>query len=261
MSNTSEFDNHRQLPSRDGCVDRFTRVLDCFFSTEGPLPLSAVARTVGLPKSTTHRLLAALVSQDLIRRSGKEYTLGDQWRRWADDTQMRYHWMSRTAIPYMSELFAKQQLITSLAVLTGDMSVTSIAMLHSRSHIPIMARTGNLVLPAEQTVSGRVLLAFDTVSASRYLNNSRESRSGEPDSLDVELSAIRRAGIAFGPVRNSPSSAACAAPVFGRRRSHLAALAVAGSAEEFSPASAERAVRNMAYAISRALRTSSVNPR
>jgi IclR family transcriptional regulator, acetate operon repressor len=62
---------------RSGTVDKALRVLEVLHQARAPLALSALARALGIPKSTTHRLLASLLVARLVEQhDGGRYALG-----------------------------------------------------------------------------------------------------------------------------------------------------------------------------------------
>lgn len=250
MTHEHESDASDDGRSSSGNVDRITRVLDCFFSRQEPMSLTTVARTAGLPKSTTHRLLGALVERDLVRRCGVAYTLGGHWQHWRLDLREEHRRLRGVAIPHLTELFVDHRLITTLAVMNGDLLVTSIAMLYAHSHLPLMAHRSDRT-PAERTAAGKVLLAFDT-RAGHATAASDHGVDDVPEDLFQELSQVRRKGVAFSEDKRCGITA-CAAPIFGRKHLPLAALSVAGARHEFSATTAERAVRTTAHVIARDL--------
>ena len=62
---------------RSGTVDKALRVLEVLHKARAPLALAELARPLGIPKSTTHRLLASLLGAALVEQHADgRYALG-----------------------------------------------------------------------------------------------------------------------------------------------------------------------------------------
>lgn len=57
-------------------IDRALDVLDALADANAPVGVTALARSLGLPKSTVHRLLTALVRRGLVEQADSGYRLG-----------------------------------------------------------------------------------------------------------------------------------------------------------------------------------------
>jgi DNA-binding IclR family transcriptional regulator len=73
--------------------------------------------------------------------------------------------------------------------------------------------------------------------------------------LEAELQAIRQQGIAFGPDGPLPGVVCVAAPVWGPRRSLVAAISVSGHRARFEDGSVIGHVRRAAWSASAAVRS------
>jgi IclR helix-turn-helix domain/Bacterial transcriptional regulator len=63
-------------PAQFDVVDRILALLECVGTAERPPTLSELARETGMPLSTAHRLLAALVSKGAVERRDRHYLPG-----------------------------------------------------------------------------------------------------------------------------------------------------------------------------------------
>ena len=62
---------------RSGTVDKALRVLEVLHQARAPLSLAELARTLSIPKPTTHRLLASLLQATLVeQQADARYALG-----------------------------------------------------------------------------------------------------------------------------------------------------------------------------------------
>ena len=73
----------QQTPAGRSII-RIAEILNCFSVEEPVHNLTAISRRLGLPKSTSHRLLTTLVSQGFLMRDvhGRGYQLGYQLLHW-----------------------------------------------------------------------------------------------------------------------------------------------------------------------------------
>ncbi len=63
-------------------LKRATQTLDHLGAADAPVRLGDLAAAVGLPKSSTHRLLAEMVALGIVRREDGGYTLGTRLLYW-----------------------------------------------------------------------------------------------------------------------------------------------------------------------------------
>jgi IclR family transcriptional regulator, acetate operon repressor len=76
--------------------------------------LSDLSRKTGLPKSTTHRMLNALLASDVVVRSGRSYKAA---RHPNNDPASSYKTLLRMLAPYLGDVLIRTGLTSSLAVL------------------------------------------------------------------------------------------------------------------------------------------------
>ncbi|WP_198679248.1 IclR family transcriptional regulator [Thermomonospora amylolytica] len=194
-----------------GPIGRAMTVLGCLGARPSPLSLAEIARRTGLPKTTVHRLLAALQAQGAVRRTPAGYVLGEAVRRWSDGAETAHRDALRHLLtPHVTELYEATRLPASLAVLDGD-SVVHLVSLYPRSMADQAPHRAARV-PAARTALGRLLLAY-------------RPGPGEPE---PELLRIRRDGIAFLGGGPSGGPAEVAVPVAARPDRGMVALGLAG---------------------------------
>src|SRR5258708_20662359 len=61
----------------DSILSKAFAILGAFTHGSRTLSLSQISRLSGIPKSTTHRVLAMLVNLGAVERGGTEYRMGD----------------------------------------------------------------------------------------------------------------------------------------------------------------------------------------
>lgn len=125
----------------------------------GAVTLSEVALSVGLPKSTTHRLLKVLEDQGFVDRSGPLYRVGDslvelaESSRWSPVDDLR-----DAAYPLLATLFARSGAVAvHLAVLRGS-SIHYVDKLMQPEGVRIPTRVGGR-FPAACTALGKSMIA------------------------------------------------------------------------------------------------------
>ena len=86
-------------------IIRIADILNCFSVEEPVHNLTAISKRLGLPKSTSHRLLTTLVSQGFLMRDvhGRGYQLGYQLLHWGMVAQAALD-LRTEALPIMRQL-------------------------------------------------------------------------------------------------------------------------------------------------------------
>lgn len=123
-----------------------------------PVPASQLARVLGIPRSSTYHLLAALQAEGFVTHLPEE-------RRWALGVSafelgtafLRQDRLQRLARPLLADLAMAHQLTAHLGVLDGR-DVLYVVKEHPRGTPPVVTEVG-VRLPAHLTASGRALLA------------------------------------------------------------------------------------------------------
>lgn len=139
---------------------RALAVLAYLASAPGPLPAGAIARALGLPRSSTYHLL------DAMRESGFVVHIVDE-ERWGlgvaafevGAAYVRHDPLERLAKPLLQSL-VRAVAPTSVVAYLGVLHATEtlyLAKAESR-HLPIVTEVG-VRLPAALTASGRAMLA------------------------------------------------------------------------------------------------------
>jgi DNA-binding IclR family transcriptional regulator len=175
--------------------------------------LSQISRSSGVPKSTTHRVLAMLVELGAVERSGTEYRIG----------HVMFSYGSRSpevalrdaALPHLESLLLQTRQTVHFGVLRKQ-EVLYLERLSTGSAIS-PATVGDR-LPAHLTGVGKALLAYapaDTVN--HYLERPLTARTNasitSPDSLRHELAHIRNVGFAVDHAEVTDGLFCVAAPV------------------------------------------------
>jgi DNA-binding IclR family transcriptional regulator len=140
-------------------LERGLRVVEAIADVEGSATVSAIARKTGLPRSTTHHLLRALLEFDYLIQDGgtRTYTLSHKLfrltgRRWTTDQ------LTGMAMPFLEELSCRTGEGTSLAVLR-DGHVMIAAKRDSEGPVRVVQEVG-ADRPIYCTAVGKTLAAW-----------------------------------------------------------------------------------------------------
>lgn len=203
-----------------------------------PVPATAIARDLGLPRSTVYHLLAALRERGFVvhlpeeRRYGlgtAAFELGSAYSR-----QEPLRWIARTML---ARLVAETGQNGHFAVLDGRETLYLIE--ERAANRPSLVTEVGVRLPAPLTASGLAMLAALPVQQVRALWPSRHDlprrHDAGPGSL-TELRALlietRRSGYAYENGSVTPGFSSVAAPVLDHTGYPLAAVALTFPGEE-----------------------------
>lgn len=147
-------------PERGGvpAVRQALAVLQAMARQPGPAPAAALARDLGLPRSTTYHLLAELVAAGFVVHLPEEHRFGLGVGAFEIGTAyMRQEPIARLARPVLSRLVEAVGHTAHLAVLHGR-EVLYIVEERAPGRPPLVTDVG-VRLPAHLTASGRAVLA------------------------------------------------------------------------------------------------------
>jgi IclR family transcriptional regulator, KDG regulon repressor len=219
--------------------------------------VSELARQSELPKSTVHRLVAALDRAGLLVRVGHDYLVGS---RVLDLVRLAHRpaGFYPRLLPHLAEFYAHTRGCVGLAVLQGN-DVLGLGRISNGAAEGVEPQVGARK-PAHQTTSGKVLLAYDADAANRYLekcdlNGSRDStgRSMSPMSFRSELRRIRSAGAAIDRTGPNAGVLSLAAPMLDVTGRALAAVTFAGKVPPSREVATMEALQRAARAASLAV--------
>ncbi len=218
------------LPSEGAqTVARAAALLDLYTPERRELSVAEVATSLGLGKSSAHRLLSTLRTCGYLRqdRATGRYALGAKVLYLAE-VYAADHDVPRTARPHMKRLLSEVNETVALYVREGD-SRYCIERLESSHDIRIVVRVGQR-MPLGRGAAGRLLVMSDTDA--------------------------HAAGVVTTRGERVPNACGIAAPIFDSARRMVAALDVSGPIDRFSDAKVRRYEKRLvevAGAISAAL--------
>lgn len=210
------------------------RVLECFSLQESRLPLTDIARKVGLPLSTAHRILATLRDVGIVEQEGDRdlYRLGLKLLELGSMVlaNMEVH---REALPFVEELARETGETVHLGVFDGS-QVVSIEKMDSPHGLASNVTIGKGA-PAYCTGVGKALLAFQPENVVDHvcrlgLTKFTPQTITHPEKLRKELTQVRAQGYAVDNAEHQPDVRCVAAPIRNHSGNVIASLSVSGPA-------------------------------
>ena len=235
-------------------VVRAFQLLEVFRSTgAADVSLKDLADLVGLPRPTTYRLAATLVSVGALERTAGGYTLGIGLFELGEKVARRRA-MREAALPFLEDLYERWHETVHLAVLDGP-EVLYIERISGHRAINTPSLVGER-LPAHCTGVGKALLAFTPEALAAIKGRRLPGRTRYSirvwSLLEEEMERIRAAGVAFDREEGVLGICCVAAPVLIAGDA-VAAVSVTGPLSRFDPRLAEDSVRRAAGSIRSAL--------
>jgi DNA-binding IclR family transcriptional regulator len=225
-----------------------------------PLPADAIARDVGLPRSSTYHLLRVLRDEGFVvhlpeqRRYGlgvAAFELGSAYER-----QESLRWIAQTVL---TRLVAATAHNAHLAVLHGR-DVLYVIEERTPGRPPLITDVG-VRLPAHLTASGLAMLASlppqqlnALFPSRRFLVRRHDAGPASLTQLRALLAAARRAGYAEEDGFVTPGFASVATAVLDHVGHPVAAVAVTFPAGEGDPGTLATHVRRAAAQVSQRIR-------
>jgi len=241
-------------------VHRIATVLRAF-GNQGLLGITDLAHVTGLPKSTTHRLVTALVNEGLLVQNEDSHKYALSLRVTALGASiLSSHTVRKTARPILMELRDQTRESVHLAVLEG-METVIIDTEDSYFFVRAVNVPGQR-LPAHAVSTGKVLLAFQwEVQLRETLSKVNLARYTDRTITDTrqlleELRKVRAHGYAISSGELEDGIDAVAAPIFDHLNSVVAAVSIGGPSERCQPKQGEliAAVTRAGQLISQTLR-------
>lgn len=216
----SEISDRGNVPSIPAARNTMA-VLRHLASRKGPVPASALARELGLPRSSVYQLLAVMVDEGFVVHYPEDRTYGlSALVSEIGTSALRSERLSALASPLMRSLAREAPIpvVAHLAVLSG--ADVSYAARVQGTRAPTTVSAVGVRLPAHLTATGRAMLARLTAPQVRALYPTRASltrrQTAGPQTLaelDRMLDSARKRGWAseIGDVTADYSSVGAAA--------------------------------------------------
>ncbi len=221
-------------------VARAVRLLDALSQTRQPLSLADLARTLQLPKSSTHGLLATLSALDLVSRTRDgQFSLGPRPLAWsaAYTLQSRVVGAFEALVDEVPALAAETAMVS---VLDG-VDVVDLAGRPGRRALAVNFRVGER-FPACCTASGKAMLAtrppaqVRALLANGGLRRLTRHSVGSPTALARQLREVAERGWALDDEETAEGMHCFGAPVFAAGQDEaVAAVAVSAIKSTATP--------------------------
>jgi DNA-binding IclR family transcriptional regulator len=178
-------------------IGRAATILHAIAAHHGGIGLSELAREVGLPRSTTHRIAAALEAEQMIVSApGGRMRIGPALIRLGAGDRLE---LRAEARPHLEALSERLKETVDLAILVGD-AVLFLDQVSAPQRLRAVSAVGS-VFPAYCTANGKALLAELPPAGVHELLPARLA-ARTPNTLttrarlDAELRKVRRQGVA-----------------------------------------------------------------
>lgn len=225
-------------------LGRISAVLDCFAAGPSTLTFADLTARIGLPKSSTSRLLAELVEYGFLERTPDGFRLGLRLFE-LGEAALRPRMLRRLAYGYMVELRRRTGHTVHLAVLDGA-EVVYIEIVRARDAAAMPSRVGGRVF-AHATAVGKMLLSQAGVAQreavfARGLPAVGPETITNRDRLVAELDDIRRIGVALERSESAPGVTCVAMLLPVGDGARTAAMSVSGEEHRFDVNAVRRAL-------------------
>ncbi|GAA2180955.1 IclR family transcriptional regulator [Leucobacter tardus] len=213
-------------------VDRALRILE-IIADGGPQSASAVARELGVHRSTAFRLLGTLEARRFVfREADGAYALGSGALRIAGAVTTRVDF-ARESQAICDEVTAAIGETSNVAILV-DGDAVNIAQATGTSSVAVRDQFVGQRTPGHATSSGKTLLAYADDTAARIAGATVARYSDrtivDPNELEREMRAIRERGWGGALAEWQEHTNAVAVPVFTGEGAVIAALSVTAPA-------------------------------
>jgi DNA-binding IclR family transcriptional regulator len=225
--------------SASRAINRLCDILNSFTEHEHVLTLTEISRRIGLPKSTTHRFLEALVSQGLLyNENGHGFRLGHQLIHWGILAQASID-LRNLALPVLRALMESTGETAILSMRFGSVG-SWVDLVESRHPVRLALRIGENV-PLHAGASSKVLWAFlpaaeiDRLLGQIELSGFEKNTITDPDAMRAELRAIRERGYATSFEETDRGAMGVAAPVYDHTGQLVAGIGIAAPINRLPP--------------------------
>jgi IclR family acetate operon transcriptional repressor len=214
-------------------IDRAVAILRCFGAGAPELGISEIARATGLATSTTHRLLAALQHNRLVRQTAhRRYALGPLFVQLAGGAAAPTT-LRDLALGPMRELRDRTDETVGLHELLPSGERAVIDQVESRQALRRTYTEMGEPIPLTYGAPGKVLLAFvphavREKALAEPIDQVTETTITDPDVLRRQLDEVREAGYAMSFAERTPGIHTVAAPIFGHADRVVGCLSLSG---------------------------------
>lgn len=188
-------------------LQKATQTLDCLGAADGPLRLRDVAAAVGMPKSSTHRMLGELTSLGLVRRDGDGYSVGPRLLYWGAVAAEGYDLRAYAEAPMRRLRDRVGESVHLYVVENGQrVCIASVESRYSLRPFVALGRPG----PLGAGSSGKLLLAFASDARRRAVLSelARTGSSHAPSPQELDVMREEHWAVSFGELEDGIIAAA-----------------------------------------------------
>jgi len=213
-------------------LTKVVRVLDVFSTVDRALSLADIGQRTGFPKSTAHRLLAAMREAGLLDqdRERDRYRLGMKLFELGNIVLANMD-LHREARPFVDALTRQSGQAVHLAVFDGHRAL----VIHRADASPEKGQPTALIeqAPVHCTSVGKAILAFQTPATidrviSAGLLRFTDATITDPEQLRAQLAEIRERGYAQDEGEHQPGVRCVAAPIRDQSGRVVAGISITG---------------------------------
>ncbi len=233
-------------------VTKAINILHAFSPSEPRLALGEIAQRMGLPKSTTHNLLATLVAGGLVERVDDDrYALGPAVIALTLAVRVNVELRDRSA-PLLRELADVCRDSVFLTIRDGD-SCLYIYAVESSTRLQARTAIGDRS-PLHCTAVGKAMLAFmpteevAAIAARAGLAGFTENTIRDVARLQEEVAATRQRGYSMDCAEHEPGIYCIGAPIFDATNAIVGACSISGNDPEIVSSRVEELSRHVRYA-------------
>lgn len=211
-------------------VTKCTNIIDILVEARRPLTFSEIVEATGYVKSSAHRLLAVLLSENLASYDDhtRTYSTGQRIGYWSRVAWLRID-IQKLAEKELEKLCDETGMDVALSVLDNN----SILYLRTAdtAQLRFAARAGDHA-PLHCTAAGKVFLAYmpERKRASFFKNHILESQTEyticQPELLTQELQQIREQGYGLAIHEELPKVQGIAAPIWDQQQNLTGCLSI-----------------------------------
>ena len=211
-------------------VAKALQVLDAVANRDESVRLAAIAKQVGLPKTSVFRYLCTLEAAGYLERDPAEesYRVGARFRALGSPADALKR-LRAAALPAMNGLRDRFDETVNLGVLRGG-SIVYVEIVECRQRLRLQARVGGKD-PVHSTALGRAILAhLPAPDRAKLLTQhlaARTSRTAQtPDAVETELAGVQVLGYAVESGENEEGAICIGAAILNRAGRPIAALSI-----------------------------------
>ncbi|MCI2420826.1 IclR family transcriptional regulator [Saccharopolyspora sp. K220] len=207
------------------------------FSPERPeLTIPEIRRATGLPPSTCQRIVANLVAEGFLDRSGDRYRIGLSLAYWAAPASTGLDVVQLLG-PIVRQLRDDTGETSCVFRREGNLRVC-VAMAETHHAVRREMHVGKL-MPLHAGSASRVLLAWDDEAADIVLGGELARYTDftitDAELLRIALAQTRKQGFAITSEERDAGAASVSAPVFDAQDRLVAAIGISGPTQRLTP--------------------------